>query len=60
MSKKLQLSNNKVLTGTIGGLAEYIDMDPKMLRIIFCICVIFGGLSLWVYIIAWVIMMMNK
>ncbi len=46
--------NNKVIGGLCGGIAEYMDWDASVVRLITVILVFFGGLSLWVYIILWV------
>lgn len=34
---KLRRSKDKVLGGVVGGVAEFIDADPKLLRIIFIV-----------------------
>ena len=40
--KKLYKSNeNKVLAGVIGGIGEYFDIDPVILRIIWILLVVF-------------------
>lgn len=36
MNKKLTKSaNNVVITGTLGGLAEYLRIDPTIVRVIY-------------------------
>ena len=37
MEKKLTLSKNKKLAGVCGGLAEYFDADPTLVRIIYAL-----------------------
>ena len=59
MSKRLtRSSQNKMIAGVCGGLAEYFDMDPTIVRIgyvlLSCLSVGFPGLI--VYIILAVIM----
>jgi phage shock protein PspC (stress-responsive transcriptional regulator) len=49
-------SNNKVIGGVCGGLGEYFDIDPNVIRLISVLLVFFGGLSLWVYIIMWIVL----
>ena len=44
------------LCGVCGGLAKYFDLDPTIVRLIIAILIIPGGLSIWVYIIAALIM----
>ena len=42
--KKLYKSNkNKVLAGMIGGVGEYFNIDPVILRIIWILLVAFSG-----------------
>ena len=52
----LYKSNNRVIAGVCGGLAEYFRIDVTIIRIITFILVFIYGLSLWVYIILWIIM----
>jgi phage shock protein PspC (stress-responsive transcriptional regulator) len=49
-------SANKVIGGVCGGLGEYFDIDPNVIRLIAVLLVFFGGLSLWVYIIMWIVL----
>ena len=54
--KKLYRSNtNKMLCGVCGGVAEYINIDPTVIRLLW---VVFGctGIGLLAYIVAAVIM----
>lgn len=56
MEKRLYKSKtNKVLGGVCGGLAEYFDVDPVLVRVIFVI-LLFTSTSLIAYLILWVIM----
>lgn len=36
---------NKVLTGTIGGLGEYLEVDPVILRVAWILVSVFTGLA---------------
>ena len=47
---------NAKLFGVCGGIAEYFEVDPTLVRLITVGLVLFAGLSLWVYIIAALIM----
>ncbi len=42
--------------GVCGGIAEYFDVDPTIVRVAAAVLILAGGLSLWVYIIAALIM----
>lgn len=44
------------LLGVCGGLAKYLEMDPTVVRLIVVLLFFAAGLSLWVYLIAALIM----
>ena len=46
---------DRSIAGICGGLADYFDSDPTMIRLLMLLLILFGGLSLWVYIILWLI-----
>ena len=52
-------NNTKRLLRTPGalrrGLAEFFGRDVSLIRIATLILILFGGLSIWVYIILWLI-----
>ena len=48
--------NNKVIAGVCGGLAEYMGIDPTILRIIAVILIFAHGAGLLIYLIAWICM----
>ena len=41
-----------LLAGVCGGIARYFNVDPTVVRVATVLLVAFAGLSLWVYIIA--------
>ena len=50
-------SNDRVLAGVCGGIAEYLDFDPVAVRIAYAfltLCTCFSGIIL--YIICWIVM----
>jgi phage shock protein C len=52
-NQKLYRSNsNKVFAGVCGGIAEYFDVDPVVIRILFVLMVLFGGTGVVLYIAA--------
>lgn len=56
MNRKLYRSiTDKMVGGVCGGLAEYFDIDPVIVRLIFVLAVIFGGSGILAYIILWII-----
>lgn len=57
MKKRLYKSEtNKIFTGTCGGLGEYFNIDPTIVRLIFVIGTFFSGFGVLVYIVAALIM----
>ena len=54
-TKKLSLVCDGIIAGVCGGLADFFGLDPSLIRIATLILILFGGLSLWVYIILWLI-----
>ncbi len=57
MSKQLYRSrNNKVIAGVCGGVAEYFEVDPTIIRIAWLLLAFPGGIGLIAYIICWIVM----
>lgn len=55
--KRLRKSNDRVLAGVLGGIAEYFGWDPQTLRIVYSIFVILGiGSPILIYLLAALIM----
>ncbi len=56
MKKRLHRSNeNKVIAGVCGGIAEYFDMDPTLIRLAWILFCALGGSGVLAYIIAAII-----
>ena len=54
-TNKLYRSNTeKVFGGVCGGLADYLNIDVVILRIIFVLLALFGGGGVLIYIILWI------
>jgi phage shock protein C len=50
-------SRERLWAGVAGGLAEYFDIDPTLVRFLWIAAtVVSGGLAIPVYILAWIIM----
>ena len=52
MKKKLTRSNDKMLCGVCGGIAEYFDVDPTLIRLAVAFAMMFYGVGILAYIIA--------
>jgi phage shock protein C len=48
-------TTDKKIGGVCGGLAEYFDVDPLLIRLLFIILVIVAGGGILLYIILWII-----
>jgi phage shock protein C len=49
--KQLYRSNNKMILGVCAGLAEYFNLDPVLVRLLFMILTLMGGPGLLLYLI---------
>lgn len=53
-NKKLHLSKeHRMIAGVCGGLAEYFETDPAIIRIIFVFFTFMGAASIFVYVVLW-------
>jgi phage shock protein C len=60
MKKKLYRSEkDSMIAGVCGGIAEYFDVDPTLIRLLTVIFVLLGGAGVVAYIIAWIIIPKN-
>jgi len=51
MQKKLYRSkSNKMIAGVCGGVAEYLNIDPTVIRVVWAIACLFGFLGVLAYI----------
>ena len=57
MNRRLYRSRrDSVLGGVAGGVADYLDVDPSIVRIIWAIlALVTGGLFLILYIVMWIV-----
>ncbi len=57
MEKRLyKSSNDKVLAGVCGGIGEYFEIDPVLVRILWVISAFVGGAGILAYIVAAIVM----
>jgi phage shock protein C len=40
--KKMYRSSNRILAGVCGGIAEYLDIDPTVIRVVYAVLSIFS------------------
>ena len=58
MKQRLVRSNNRIIGGVCGGIAEFLGWEPGLVRVIYVLVSIFsaGFPGLLAYIILWIIM----
>ncbi len=56
--KRLARSSNMMFAGVAAGLAEYFDIDPTIVRLLFVLFAIISGFfpALFVYLVLWFVM----
>ena len=66
MAKKKQIKKlyrskkNKIIGGVCGGIAEYLDIDPTLVRLIWVLGSLLWGAGIILYLIAWIIIPLKK
>jgi phage shock protein C len=56
MQKRLYRSREeKIIGGVCGGLAEYLNVDPTLIRLALVLITLFGGAGIIAYLVLWVI-----
>jgi len=58
--KRLYRSKEKMVAGVCAGLADYFNVDPTIIRILFVVIAFAGGASLLAYLIMWIIVPEEK
>ena len=54
--KRLVKSQERKLCGVCGGIAEYFNIDPTVVRLLWLLLVLFAGTGILAYIVAAIIM----
>ena len=49
-------ATDKKLDGVCAGLAEYFEIDPTIVRLVWALAVVFAGVGLIAYIVAAIVM----
>lgn len=58
--KKLYRSRkNRILAGVCGGIGEYVEIDPTLIRLAWILVSFFWGAGILLYIIAWFLIPLN-
>lgn len=60
MQKRLYRSRTeKMVGGVCGGLGEYFEVDPVLVRLLMVLLILTPGISILLYIVAWIIIPMR-
>lgn len=54
IKKLYRKASDKKIAGVCSGLAEYLGIDPTIVRILFLIALICGSIGFWIYLIVWI------
>lgn len=49
-------TKGRMIAGVAAGVADYLHVDPNLVRLGFAVLTIFGGLGILLYLVAWVIL----
>jgi phage shock protein C len=63
MKELYRSATSRVLGGVCGGIGEYLDIDPNIVRLVLIVVLLFGFLTLFwplfiivLYIVAWLLL----
>jgi len=59
MKRLYRSGRNKILGGICGGIGEYLNVDPTIIRLLWLLFVFAGGAGLIFYLIVWLIIPKN-
>ncbi len=54
--KRLTRSDNKVIGGVCAGIADYLNLDPTVVRVLYVLMIFFAGFGILLYFILWLVM----
>ena len=52
----MRSSKDKKIAGVCAGLAEYFDLDPTLVRVLWLLAIFFGGTGFLAYVILWIVL----
>lgn len=52
----MRSSRDKKLGGVCAGLADYFDLDPTIVRVVWLLAVFLGGTGVLAYLILWIVL----
>ena len=52
----MRSSTDKKIAGVCAGLADYFDLDPTIIRVVWILLVICGGTGILAYVVLWIVL----
>jgi phage shock protein C len=52
--------NHRMIAGVCGGIGEYLNTDPTLIRLIWALTSFYYGAGILVYLLAWIIIPEKK
>jgi len=52
----MRSSRDKKIAGVCAGLADYFDLDPTLVRVVWLLAILFAGTGFLVYLILWIVL----
>ncbi len=50
----MRSSRDKKIAGVCAGLADYFDLDPTLVRVVWLLAIFFAGTGVLIYLILWI------
>ena len=51
--KLVRTRHDAKIAGVCGGVAQYLDLDSTIVRIIFLVLLLTGTVGFWIYLVIW-------
>jgi phage shock protein PspC (stress-responsive transcriptional regulator) len=52
----MRSSTDKKIAGVCAGLADYFDLDPTIVRVVWLLAILVGGTGVLAYLILWIVL----
>lgn len=56
ITNMLRRSQNRLIAGVCSGIANWLGIDPIIMRVIAAIAILVYGVGFWLYILLWILM----
>jgi phage shock protein PspC (stress-responsive transcriptional regulator) len=52
----MRSSTDKKIAGVCAGLADYFDLDPTIVRVVWLLAILFAGTGCLAYLVLWIVL----